>query len=549
MMASDPETIRPVSAADQMGVRARHDGLWRLVALLIVITAFLVPARAYLPTESYYVDETVYLSGLTLDPIEVVRWLTWHEARRFNVPPDRAPPVSYWAAWLWSRLFGLTEQSLRWWGVLCVGMALILVFEGARRAWGTGAALACGLLMALSPNTIVYAVNIRPYPLFIFLSAAAWFCLIQYLLKPVHARNRWLLAMAVVSVLAMYSHFFGVVLAGALFSGAIVVQLARREPVQGTIGTAILVMSASAGLWPFITAAVLQSGGNERPPPPELSDFVRYVYRGLFGHPAMSVSWIALGAAGASFLILGLISLLPKRRGSEISYAMFEGLASGMLAAVTASFMFSAFDSMAAWYNLWRIPAFALLLGSCWVVNQLHFRLAARCLMVTLIVSSACGAYQLMAKGNYFTSGPHRRIAEVIRPLCRSKVAIVHDGGPDWGEAYFPIHFAFQDGVDQFLIDESSLQATTVKPLPDGVTSTHLLDLPHEFVVVVRAQQQGWRDLAEQIRYGDRQLPRGPALEELIQSENRWRLVDQRLFVAQVAAEMHVFQRVDQSAD
>ena len=131
-----------------------------------VLLAIMVPAF-FMPHQSLWVDETTQLSGLTLGPSEVTAWLAGTDPHRFGVPPDRSPPMSYWIGWGWSRVFGLTEASMRWLGVVLVAFATMLVFDAGRRAWGCAAALTAGLLFALSPNVVVNAVEIRSYPLFL----------------------------------------------------------------------------------------------------------------------------------------------------------------------------------------------------------------------------------------------------------------------------------------------------------------------------------------------------------------------------------------------
>src|SRR5262245_31798830 len=80
-------------------------------AILVVVTAFLAIGFAF--RQELWVDEASQLSGLTLQPVEMLRWLAGHEWGRFGVPGDRSPPGSYVAGWIWSRTFGLSEISLR----------------------------------------------------------------------------------------------------------------------------------------------------------------------------------------------------------------------------------------------------------------------------------------------------------------------------------------------------------------------------------------------------------------------------------------------------
>lgn len=70
-------------------------------------------AAAFLPHQTLWTDEAAQLNGLTLGPVEVVRWLTDRVQYDFGTPDDRMPPLSYWLGWAWSRAFGLSEMPMR----------------------------------------------------------------------------------------------------------------------------------------------------------------------------------------------------------------------------------------------------------------------------------------------------------------------------------------------------------------------------------------------------------------------------------------------------
>ncbi len=84
------------------------------------------------------------MAGLGLDPIEVTRWLAGTSQHDFGVANDRMPPVSYWAQWCWSRVFGLTERSLRSFRIVCVSLATLVVFSTGRPRLGDACRLRGG---------------------------------------------------------------------------------------------------------------------------------------------------------------------------------------------------------------------------------------------------------------------------------------------------------------------------------------------------------------------------------------------------------------------
>ena len=514
-------------------------GQWlHLLALMIAMTAFLVPTTAFLPQQCIYVDETTQLSGLTLGPVQVMHWLAGERAGRFGVPPDRMPPVSYWVGSVWSGVFGNDETSMRWFGVLCIGLALILVFEAARQMWGLGAGLAAGLLFGLSPNAIVTAVEIRAYPLFVLFAAGGFFCLMRIVSPTANHRWRWILCMALLSLIAAYTHFFGLLLAGALFLSALLVSLFRRANVAPIALAGSAVMAAAWGLQPFVAAAFEKSGGNSTPEAPDLKQFVRYIYRGLFGHPALSVSTAMVLLAVTGAVIAGSIAMWPRRRSASSGYAVFIALVAGMGVAALASFRFSAFDGMQPSYNLWRLPGLALLLGSAVAASSRALRTMAIIGCGLLIVSEGFAASQLMLHGTYFAHGPHRQLAALIEELGAANVAVVHDGPAAWGNVYFPIRYEFNGEVRQF---SASQAPGEVRQLPVGDEHVDLSGMPAKYLVVVQAREQSWSDVAQQIHHGNRMLDPGPIAAQLEHSSN-WRLLGHETIVATLAADVRIYQ-------
>ena len=525
--------------------RFRYYRHLQIAAMLVVLAGFLAPTVSFLTKQTIYVDETTQLSGLTLPPIEAAKWLAGEEARRFGVPPDRSPPMSYWLGWAWSQVFGLSEGAMRWFGVLCAGLAVLAAFEITRRCWGLAAALVAGLLFALSPNVIVDAVEIRPYPVYLLFATLTLYCLCGFLSEPSRSEWKWLGAMALFSVLAMYTHFFGLLLAGAVFSAAFVISLFTRSRSMPIVIVGLAVLLASAGLWPFISASSAKSGDEIEAGSYGVA-LVRFVYRALFGHPAVSVGGMVSVAGMAAFLVLGLASLWPKKRAASASAGLVVALAAGMAVAALAYFVVRAFDSLNPSYNLWRVPALAMLFGSAMLVQKGVVRAVAWTSAGVLIIVSGYGAAQMMMHGTYFTHGPHRQVNAMISELGGpASVSIVHDADSGWGKMYFPIVYEFQGAVPQFIAEGEGYD---LKKLPGREPAGLPQDLTSRYVIIIQAAEQGQGDLAEQILAGNRTFPPAPVLERLRAQADRWREVDHELFVSFVAADVRVFERIDARA-
>ena len=191
--------------------------------------------------------------------VGLTRWLAGQH-QPFLVPPDRMPPLSYWAEWCWTQLFGSSVQSLRTFGVACVAGAVAVSFSTARRAVGNRAAVLAALLLGLAPNVVTTGVEIRAYPLFLLEASLGFYCLVRYCSDAPDQSRRWLCRMTVVCIAGIYTHFFGLILAGALLLGAAVASWKRFAELRGPTISIAAVSVCAVGLVPFVRAASAISG-------------------------------------------------------------------------------------------------------------------------------------------------------------------------------------------------------------------------------------------------------------------------------------------------
>ncbi len=217
----------------------------------------------------------------------------------FNVPLDRTPPLSYWLGTAWIRVFGIQVLILRCLSVLLSIASIVAVYMTARRYLNGRSSLICAFLLALSPNFLVEAVEIRAYATFILFSVLLAYSYLRLIaVKPdPSTHDLWLFSVA--ATLCSYSHFFGIVIsAGAAISllgfyfilrpRASELSIARRA-----IFPFLFYLIAIAALMPIVLAAVNISGGGDvgealaaAPLSAQFHDFVRLVYR-LFCQQAM----------------------------------------------------------------------------------------------------------------------------------------------------------------------------------------------------------------------------------------------------------------------
>ena len=503
-----------------------------------VLLAVVLPAM-FMKHQSLWVDETTQLSGLTLNPIEVTTWLAGEEGHRFGVPPDRAPPMSYWVGWTWSSVFGSSETSMRWMAVVLIALATMLVFDAGHRAWGFGAAIASGLLFALSPNVVVNAVEIRSYPLLLLISAAGFWCLVGWL-SAERQHGWWLAGLLACCVVGVYTHFFGLLLTGSVLTGAFVGGWFAGKRVRWVLVGGLVVGFAAIGIKPFFDAASKISGVNTAAPEPGIGELAKFIYRALHGHPSLGTSIVIAGAASVAFLSLGLLSLLPKQRSTSTAWAIIIALAAGMIVAVGVSFAASTFDAMHPSYNLWRLPGLALLLGSTMTLTWKLARQAAVVLMITLIGGELFASVQLVRHGDWFSHGPHRRLRALLNDLGANSLVVVHDGDLAWGQGYYPLRFDLGKEFPQYA-DEDLGSGVRLKRLPEGEIVTPD-SVSANTVVVVQMKDVGWAELAEELAEGGRSFADGPVLQ-WYRGSPEWNEVRHEVFFSMFAADVHVFTR------
>lgn len=174
---------------------------------------------------------------------------------------DGAPPVYYVVLHGWIRVFGDGDAAVRSLSVLCSLAALLVLSVAARRWFGTRAAQAAFVLMAVSPFAVRYGSEARMYSL-VMLEVSAGLVVVQRLwARP--GRCPWA-ALVVLSAALLYTHYWAVYLVGAF--GAVLVAVAvlavrdgGGERVRRSLRV-LLAVGAGVVLWlPWVPSFVFQS--------------------------------------------------------------------------------------------------------------------------------------------------------------------------------------------------------------------------------------------------------------------------------------------------
>ncbi|MBI1949408.1 MAG: glycosyltransferase family 39 protein [Deltaproteobacteria bacterium] len=515
---------------------------------MIASAVWLVSAGHFAAHQELWVDETTQLSGLGLPFTELLDWLTGGDAGRFDVPPDRMPPLSYLIGKLWVLVFGLSEGSLRWLGITAGLGAIWLTIATARRVWGGAAAWLAGLALAASPQLAVLGVEIRAYPL-LLLAAAATFCFFERWVSSDARERRTTLAATIACVVcACYLHYFGLVLAGGVFCALAWVCLVERRGLGHVLWFAGAVGLASLGLLPFLRAAVGISGSDEAAGRGSLAvGLARFGYRLLGGHPVVGVSAllvIAVVGGTASLVALGL------RRGhaSKFPTALLIALVSGLTAAVAASLAVRGFDALRIAYNSWALPALALLAGAALGASQGWRRRGAVVAAVVLLVGDAAASVLLWRRPEPFAHSAGDRVtAEVERAGGVGRVVVVHDGESGWGIAYFPLSYRYGRALRQMLAtprasgEVSTALLPSLSPLGDGEQLAAARQQGATLLLLASRQLDAAATKAL-LTGGDVDQPRSPALTSALERAG-WRATRSEWLPAMGAVQLTVFER------
>jgi hypothetical protein len=510
----------------------------------------------FLPKQTLWLDESTQMSGLSLGPVSISRWLAGSEPHDLGQFPDRMPPLSYWVGRCWSQIFGLRERPMRWLGLLEVAVAAGIIYEAARIAFGKASTWLAGLSFALLPMVVVLAVEIRAYPLFLLESSAAFLFLVR-LLKPADRPGSGApdaVAMALALSAAIATHFFGLVLSVSILSAWWVGTWMRRGSWIPALAVTLVVGLAVLAITPFVVQAMRISGGNATGDPflARLNGVANYL-DGLAFHQTLGF-WPPLpaGFKTGSRLLCGLAIIgALSGRASRLVFVLMIAALVGLGMTTAAKLTFGSFDATTPSYSVWIIPCLCLVMSAALSVRSRTARSLAVTAGAVLLVSEAAAATVLLQHGHHFAHGPHAPVARLIRDLGPREVAVIHDD-PTYHLVfvYCPLRYEFGTNLSQF----QTMDVASAGPIPVQSFEKHdhsskklpvlhwVEDLPQRYLVVVNCRFTQTGDLLHGIRSGRLPFEEGPAAAQL-RSSPEWRPVGSRSILALDSAIVTVFER------
>jgi uncharacterized membrane protein len=434
-------------------------------------------AAGFASHQSLWVDETTQLAGIRMPLSDTFHFLLGHPApAQFDVPADRMPPLSYLVDKVWALLFGPSETSLRYLGILLFSLTTALTAASAaclcRQSTGNStrpqlAAWLAGLAMATAPSCITLAPEIRAYPLFHCLAAAATLLLILHLTAPA----RWHLpALTALLIAAIYTHYFGVVFTGAVCVALFLGTWQLRQPLRPALLLAAVVALSSLGLIPFLKQAVGMSSAD-----PTQSVITAAT------HPLSAILglWVRFGAHGATQTITGLvcvavaaftlitaaasICLVRARRSHAAALPLLALIASGLAVIAVATLIARGFNPASVAYNVWVFPPLYAAIGAGVALTQR--RLALIVTAIWLATTTYTSLF-LSIRGDLFAHGSNPAIVSAIETLGVDQLTVLHTGQQDGGfrVAYYPLRYRYGDQLKQQIMQPKAPPPTVTTP-------------------------------------------------------------------------------------
>ena len=513
---------------------------------LVCVAIGVVLDATFLSHQSLWADEVTQLSGVAMGPWTLIQWL----ADRVNfddlgAADDRMPPLSYLIQWSWSKLVDPSETSMRWLSLLATALATWIVFASATRTWGLVAGAAAGLLFATSPNVITISVEIRAYPFLILFSAGLCSCLLGYTAAESGSRTKWLVGMLVFGVLAIYTHFFGLVVLGGCLASSFLIALWKRESVIPVLATGAAIGVLAVGMLPFIMASQGLSVPRSLPLSVRLTSVVQLFYRQL-AHPSTALSQVAVGLAFLGAALGLVVALAGIGSAKRPAWALGLTIGMGLVVVIGVQLIQTLFPAASPNYNVWILPALFLLLSSSLSGPSPALGRLASTGLFLLLLANLYSDYQLVTRGDYYAHNPHRFIASTIRQVGVEGLAIVFDNDmQDSWIAYQATRRDFQNQIPHYIVvpnDNAEDRDLWVEDFPKRQRKVKLSELPATTLVVIHQEQQNSKSLADHIKGNNLEIKPGPFVGRVL-ADGGWERVEHQNRLAFMAATIDVFRK------
>ncbi len=267
-----------------------------LLPVLMLAGALLV--RLAVADRSLWLDETISLVQVDRPLLEVI-------TRQIN---NVHPPLFHIVLHSWVELFGTSPLALRSPSILWSLVAVAGVGAWSREAFPHVSAVPAAAFAALSPFAVWYGTEVRMYSqLFALTAVAGW--LTWSILGGASPTRRRLVALGVVFVATVYTHYFGTLFVGLVGVIALAVAVRRGERRRDAMSVFGLTVLTAVALAPWLILVITTR--TSEPVSPAFDD--PNLFTGLIAGIELLTgfrSYVVLGVAAAGWPLLCLLALL-----------------------------------------------------------------------------------------------------------------------------------------------------------------------------------------------------------------------------------------------
>jgi hypothetical protein len=525
-----------------------HPSLWPF-ALVGLATLFALVAVRFALQQSVWTDEATQLSGLGLGLADQLRWLAGRLPRAFAVPLDRMPPLSYWLGSLWAYVFCNGVLTAR---ILSVSLSVASIFAlwaAARLYLPHRAALVGAALLALSPNFVVEAAEIRAYAAFILFSTFLTYGYLRLLAARPAPSSIDLWVFAVAAALCSCTHYFGIVISAGAFLCLAATYLPMDSRAEGlgilrkAMWPLLFYLISVVGMIPFILSAMkLSSGGDVGTTAAVLSlgarihDVIHLVYR-LFGHQAMLGIPGLSAAATLAGLLLMAFSLIPGSNPRARSLLIFLLVNFALIACI--SLCTRAFNAFSSSYNVWALPVVGLIAASALTHRSRHVRMAGTLSLCVIIAADCYAALRLSTAGELYGHTRSTVVKSAVDAAGANDAIVLYAN--DAPSIYFALMYDYPAGLRQYIARGDHLQSIgTPESSPPS-----LCGLKSGTLLIVHDQELSAEELQFHIAHPGVHTQAYRALEEFLKTHQadlagHWTLVSQNEYLAQSAVALAI---------
>ena len=209
------QAVQPLEYARPAGGAAR---VWRVLPILVVLLLAAVLRLRGIGSLSVWGDEALSWLIARMSVTEMIRHVIWWE---------QIPPLHHCVLWVWIRIFGASETSLRMPSALAGIAAVWAMYVFVRRVLGEREAVTAALILAVAPLHVTYGQEARTYALTMLLAIVCTDLFVRVAREPT---QRLQLAYVVAAGLLIYSHLYGVFVLAAHQVAYATALLGRNTP-------------------------------------------------------------------------------------------------------------------------------------------------------------------------------------------------------------------------------------------------------------------------------------------------------------------------------